>query len=108
MACAYDLLSPSAQQVFDTAKGLTKGVINLESALKTYGPKISAWTFDRVQFTTWDGTTIGSLEGEVEHIDGERSKVSLEFEKDGSIWKVRSSDIELSSRDIAKIKKISQ
>ena len=29
LACADDLLNPSAQQVFDTAKGLTKDVMTL-------------------------------------------------------------------------------
>ena len=94
LECAYELMSPFAQQQLDKAKGMAQGVVNLESAFKTYGPKISAWTFDRAQLSTRGGTTIGSLEGEVEYMDGERGKVSLEFEKDGGTWKARSSGME--------------
>ena len=94
LGCAYELMSPFAQQQLDKAKGMAQGVVNLESAFKTYGPKVSAWTFDRAQFSTREGTTIGSLEGEVEYMDGERGKVSLEFEKDGGTWKARSSGME--------------
>ena len=94
LECAYELMSPFARQQLDKAKGIAAGVVNLENAFKTYGPKISAWTFDRAQFSTREGTTIGSLEGEVEYLDGERGKVSLEFEKDGGTWKARSSGME--------------
>ena len=52
LECAYELLSPFAQQQIDKAQGMTAGVVNLESAFKTYGPKISAWTFDRAQLST--------------------------------------------------------
>ena len=94
LECAYELMSPFAQQQLDKAKGMAEGVVNLESAFRTYGPKITAWTFDRAQFSTREGTTIGSLEGEVEYMDAERGKVSLEFEKDGGTWKARSSGME--------------
>ena len=94
LECAYELMSPFAQQQLNRAKGIAEGVVNLESAFKTYGPKISAWTFERAQFSTREGTTISSLEGEVEYMDGERGKVSLEFEKDGGTWKARSSGME--------------
>ena len=94
LECAYELMSPFARQQLDKAKGMAAGVVNLESAFRTYGPKITAWTFDRAQISTREGTTIGSLEGKVEYMDGERGKVSLEFEKDGGTWKARSSGME--------------
>ena len=94
LECAYELMSPSTQHLLDDAERIAGGVVNLASAVKTYGPKISDWTFERAQFSTRDGTTIGSLEGEVEYMDGERGKVSLEFEKNGEAWKVRNSSLE--------------
>jgi len=94
LECAYELMSPFAQHLLDDAERMAEGVVNLKSAVKTYGPKISAWTFDRAQFSIRDGTTIGSLEGEVEYMDGEHGKVRLEFERNGETWKVRSSSLE--------------
>ena len=94
LECAYELMSPFAQHLLDYAERMAEGVVNLKSAVKTYGPKISAWTFDQAHFSTRDGTTIGSLKGEVVYMDGKHGKVSLEFEKDGETWKVRSSSLE--------------
>jgi len=94
LECAYELMSPFAQHLLDDAERIAGGVVNLASAVKTYAPKISAWTFDQANFSTRDGTTIGSLEGEVVYMDGERGKVSLEFEKNGGTWKVRNSSLE--------------
>jgi len=94
LECAYELMCPSAQHLLDDAQRMAGGVVNLASAVKTYAPKISAWTFDQANFSTRDGTTIGSLEGEVVYMDGERGKVKLEFEKDGETWKARSSGME--------------
>ena len=94
LECAYELMCPSAQHLLDDAQRMAGGVVNLASAVKTYAPKISAWTFDQAHFSTRDGTTIGSLKGEVVYMDGKHGKVSLEFEKDGKTWKVRSSSLE--------------
>ena len=94
LGCAYELMSPFAQHQMDRATRVAEGVVNLESVLKTYGPRISEWTFDRAQFSTRGGTTIGSLEGKVQYMNGESGKVSLEFEKDGGTWKARSSSLE--------------
>ncbi len=75
------------------AERLTEGVVDLESVLRTYGPKVSEWTFDRAQFSTRDGKTIGSLEGKVQYTDGKRGTVSLDFERSDGTWKVRASDL---------------
>ena len=93
--CAYALMSPFAQRLEDMAASLAEDVVDLDAVLKTYGPKVSEWTFDRAQFSTRDGKTIGSLEGKVEYADGKSGKVSLEFEKDGETWKVRASDLHI-------------
>ena len=61
--------------------------------LEKYGPRVSEWTFDRAQFSTRDGKTIGSLEGKVQYADGKRGTVSLDFERSDGAWKVRASDL---------------
>jgi len=91
--CAYELMSPISQQMLDDAERMAGGVVNLDSVIKTYAPKISKWTFDRAQFSTRDGTTIGLLKGQVEYADGDHGKMSLEFEQDGETWKVRSTNL---------------
>ena len=93
LGCAYALMSPFAQGWMDEAERVTQDIVDLESVLRTYGPKVSEWTFDRAQFSTRDGKTIGFLEGKVEYVDGKRGNVSLEFEQDGETWKVRASDL---------------
>jgi hypothetical protein len=69
------------------------GVVNLDTVIKTYAPQISEWDFDRAQFSTRGGTTIGLLKGQVEYADGKRGKVSLEFEMSDGTWKLRASDL---------------
>jgi hypothetical protein len=91
--CAYALMSPFAQRLEDMAAGLTKGVVDLDTVLKTYGPKVFEWTFDRARFSTRDGKTVGSLEGKVQYADGKRGTVSLDFERSDGAWKVRASDL---------------
>jgi len=95
--CAYALISPSEQKQVDQAVKLASEVVDLESLFeslfKTSGLAIAGWTFDRAQFSTRDGKTIGSLEGKVEFADGKRGKVSLDFERSDGIWKVRASDL---------------
>jgi len=91
--CAYALMSPFAQRLEDMAASLAEGVVDLDTVLKTYSPRVSEWTFDRAQFSTRDGKTIGSLEGKVEYADGKRGKVSLDFERSDGTWKVRASDL---------------
>jgi hypothetical protein len=94
LECARELMSPFSQHLLDNAESLAGGVVNLDDLIKTHGPKISAWTFERAQFSTRDGTSISALEGQVEYLDGKRGKVSLEFEQAGETWKVRSSSME--------------
>jgi hypothetical protein len=91
--CAYALMSPFAQRLEDMAARLVEGVVDLDTVLKTYGPKVSEWTFDRARFSTRDGKTIGSLEGKVQYADGKRGTVSLDFERSDETWKVRASDL---------------
>ena len=91
--CAYALMSPFAQRLEDMAARLAEGVVDVESVLRKYGPKISKWTFDRAEFSTRDGRTIGSLEGKVQYMDGKRGTVSLDFERSDGAWKVRASDL---------------
>jgi opacity protein-like surface antigen len=91
--CAYALMSPFAQRLEDMAASLAEGVVDLDTVLKTYGPRISEWTFDRAQFSTRDGKTIGSLKGKVEYVDGKRGNVSLDFEMSDGTWKLRASDL---------------
>ena len=93
LGCAYALMSPFAQRLEDMAASLAEGVVDLETVLKTYGPRISEWTFDRAEFSTRDGRTIGSLEGKVQYADGKRGTVSLDFERSDGAWKVRASDL---------------
>lgn len=94
LKCAYELLSPSAQQEFDQAKVMAAGVANVESLFKAYGPRLSSWTFDQARFSTRDGIATGTLQGKVEYRDGKNGTVRLELEKDGEAWKVRSSSLE--------------
>jgi uncharacterized iron-regulated membrane protein len=77
------------------AASLAEGVVDMDTVLKTYGPRISEWTFDRARFSTRDGKTIGSLEGKVQYADGKRGKVSLDFERSDGTWKVRASDLHI-------------
>ena len=93
LKCARELMSPFTQHLLDNAENIARGVVNLDTVIKTYAPKISEWAFDQAQFSTRGGTTIGLLEGRVEYMDGTHGKVSLEFEKDGETWKVRSSSM---------------
>jgi hypothetical protein len=93
LRCAYALMSPFAQRLEDMAASLAEDVIDVESVLRKYGPKISKWTFDRAEFSTRDGRTIGSLEGKVQYMDGKRGTVSLDFERSDGAWKVRASDL---------------
>ncbi len=93
LGCAYALMSPFAQGEMDEAERATQGIVDLESMLRTYGPKVSEWTFDRAEFSARDGRTIGSLEGKVQYADGQRGTVSLEFERSDGTWKVRASDL---------------
>ena len=93
LRCAYALMSPFAQRLEDMAASLAEGVVDLDTVLKTYGPRISEWTFDRAEFSTRDGRTIGSLEGKVQYADGKRGTVSLDFERSDGTWKVRASDL---------------
>ena len=93
LRCAYALMSPFAQRLEDMAASLAEDVVDLESVLRKYGPKVSEWTFDRAQFSTRDGRTIGSLEGKVQYMDGKRGTVSLDFERSDGTWKVRASDL---------------
>jgi hypothetical protein len=92
--CAYALMSPFAQRLEDMAARLAEGVVDLDTVLKTYGPRVSDWTFDRAQFSIRDGRTIGSLEGKVQYADGKRGEVSLDFERSDGTWKVRASDLQ--------------
>jgi hypothetical protein len=91
--CAYALMSPFAQRLEDMAADLAEGVIDMDTVLKTYGPRISEWTFDRAQFVIRGGRTIGLLRGQVKYADGKRGKVSLDFEISDGTWKVRASDL---------------
>ena len=93
LGCAYALMSPFAQRLEDMAASLAEDVVDLETVLKTYGPSISEWIFDRAEFSIRDGRTIGSLEGEVQYADGKRGTVSLDFEMSDGTWKVRASDL---------------
>ena len=93
--CAYALMSPFAQRLEDIAVSLAEGVVDMDTVLETYGPRISEWTFDRARFSTRDGKTIGSLEGKVQYADGKRGKLSLDFERSDGTWKVRSSDMHI-------------
>jgi hypothetical protein len=93
LRCAYALMSPFAQRLEDMAASLAEGVVDLETVLKTYGPRVSEWTFDRAHFSTRDGKTIGFLEGKVQYADGKRGTVSLDFERSDGTWKVRASDL---------------
>jgi hypothetical protein len=93
--CAYALMSPFAQRLEDMAASLAEGVVDLDTVLKTYGPKVSEWTFERAWFSTRDGKTIGCLEGKVEFADGKRGKVSLYFERSDGTCKVRASDLHI-------------
>jgi hypothetical protein len=93
LRCAYALMSPFAQRLEDMAARLAEGVVDLDTVLEKYGPKVSEWTFDRAQFSTRDGKTIGSLEGKVQYADGKRGTVSLDFERSDGAWKVRASDL---------------
>jgi hypothetical protein len=80
LECAYELMSPFTQHMLDNAERMVGSVVNLDIVIKTYAPQISEWTFDRAQFSTRDGTAIGSLEGQVEYNNGNRGKLNLEFE----------------------------
>jgi hypothetical protein len=93
LGCAYALMSPFAQGWMDEAERVTQDIVDLESVLRTYGPRVSEWTFDRAQFSTRDGKTIGSLEGKVQYADGKRGTVSLDFDRSDGTWKVRASDL---------------
>jgi hypothetical protein len=75
------------------AARLAEGVVDLDTVLKTYGPRVSDWAFDRAEFSTRDGRTIGSLEGKVQYADGKRGTVSLDFEMSDGAWKVRASNL---------------
>jgi hypothetical protein len=100
LGCAYALMSPFAQGWMDVAERATQGVVDLESVLRTYGPKVSEWTFDRAQFSTRDGKAIGSLKGKVQYADGKRGTVSLDFERSDGTWKVRASDLHYRTGEI--------
>ena len=95
--CAYALLSPSEQKQIDQAVKEASEVVDLErlieSLFKTSELAIAGWTFDRAQFSTRDGKTIGSLEGKVQFVDGKRGKISLEFENSDGTWKLQASDL---------------
>ena len=93
LECAYALMSPFAQRLEDMAARLAEGVVDLDTVLEKYGPKVSEWTFDRAHFSTRDGKTIGSLEGKVLYADGKRGTVSMDFERSDGAWKVRASDL---------------
>ena len=93
LGCAYALMSPFAQRLEDMAANLAEGVVDLDTVLKTYIPRVSKWTFDQAQFSTRDGKTIGSLVGKVQYADGKRGKVSLDFERSDGTWKVRASEL---------------
>ena len=93
LGCAYALMSPFAQRLENMAATLAEGVVDLDTVLEKYGPKVSEWTFDRAQFSTRDGQTVGSLNGKVQYADGNCGTVSLEFERSDGAWKVRASDL---------------
>jgi hypothetical protein len=93
LRCAYALMSPFAQAELDVAEAATQGIVDLESVLRTYGPRVSEWTFDRAQFSTRDGTTVGTLEGKVQYADGKRGTVSLDLEMSNGAWRVRASNL---------------
>jgi hypothetical protein len=93
LGCAYALMSPFAQRLEDMAASLAEGAVDLETVLETYGPKISEWTFERAEFSTRDGRTIGALEGKVQYADGKRGEVRMDFERSDGTWKVRASDL---------------
>ena len=91
--CAYELMSPESQHELDEAQRMVRGVVNLDTVIKTYVPKISEWAFDRAKFSTRGGITIGVLEGQVEYVDGDHGHLSLEFEQDGETWNVNSTNL---------------
>jgi hypothetical protein len=101
--CAYGLLSPEDQEQIDEAVHLAGGTVNLASLFKNFLPKVSGWSFDRVQISTRNGETTGSLRGKVYTetnlaaggVDlNPNHTVKLEFVKDGDTWTVTSSSIE--------------
>ncbi len=94
------MTSPFAQRSLDEAELAVQGVVDLTSVLRTYGPRVSEWTFDRAQFSTRDGRTVGSLEGKVQYADGKRGEVSLEFERSDGAWKVRDSNLHYRTGEI--------
>jgi hypothetical protein len=63
-------------------------------AILEQAPTISAWNFDQARIYILNGTTVGSLDGGVEYVDGTKGKVRLDFEKDDGAWKVRGYSLE--------------
>ena len=90
----YDMMSADAQQALDMPLRIARGVVDLDSIIKSVGSPIVEWTFDDARIFTESGDVRGVLEGRVEYVDGTSGKVRLEFEQQGGTWKVRSSSLE--------------
>ena len=90
---AYDMMSLEAQKALDMAKKMAGNVISLDSVLNQIGLEIAGWEFDKARVFTKNGVVIGTLDGRVDHVDGDSGKVHLELEQQDGIWRVRSSNL---------------
>jgi hypothetical protein len=90
----YEMMSSESQRALDYSIDLTRGVVDLDGIIKDVGSQIVSWEFEKGRVFTENGVTRGALEGRVEAVFGTSGKVHLEFEQQGGVWKVRSSNWE--------------
>jgi hypothetical protein len=84
----HDMMSPRVQRMMDFGMKIAEKFVDMGALLEQQA-SISAWNFERARIYTLNGTTVGSLDGGVVYVDGEKGKVRLDFEKDGGAWKVK-------------------
>jgi hypothetical protein len=90
---AIEMMSFQVKRPLSRMVKLAGTFVDVENIIKE-NVAIASWTFDSAHIITRLGSPRGVLDGKVVFFDGTGSKLHLEFDREGGVWKVRSSSME--------------